>query len=67
MKTTDELFRFHNQNFDEIRCKLDSTQNPRSFEKYPTSRTFGLYFPVVRPVLRLLEQLADSRAGHRRK
>ena len=35
-KTTDESFRFHNKNFDEIRCKLDSTENPRSFEKYPT-------------------------------
>ena len=31
-----ESFRFHNKNFDEIRCKLDSTENPRSFEKYPT-------------------------------
>jgi len=30
------IFRFHNQNFDEMRCKLDSTENPRSFEKYPT-------------------------------
>ena len=35
-KTTDESFRFHNKNFDEMRCKLDSTENPRSFEKYPT-------------------------------
>jgi len=35
-KTTDESFCFHNQNFDEMRCKLDSTENPRSFEKYPT-------------------------------
>jgi len=35
-KTTDKSFRFHNKNFDEIRCKLDSTENPRSFEKYPT-------------------------------
>ena len=35
-KTTDESFRFHNQNFDEMRCKLDSTENPRSIEKYPT-------------------------------
>jgi len=35
-KTTDESFRFHNKNFDGIRCKLDSTENPRSFEKYPT-------------------------------
>jgi len=36
-KTTDELFRFHNKIFDEMRCKLDSTENPRSFEKYPTT------------------------------
>ena len=35
-KTTDESFRFHNKNFDEMRCKLDSTENPRSFEKYST-------------------------------
>jgi len=35
-KTTDESFHFHNKKFDEIRCKLDSTENPRSFEKYPT-------------------------------
>jgi len=35
-KTTDESFRFHNKKFDEMRCKLDSTENLRSFEKYPT-------------------------------
>jgi len=35
-KTTNESFRFLNKNFDEMRCKLDSTENPRSFEKYPT-------------------------------
>jgi len=29
-KTTDELFCFHNKKFDEMRCKLDSTKNPRS-------------------------------------
>ena len=34
--STDKSFRFHNKNFDEIRCKLYSTENPRSFEKYPT-------------------------------
>jgi len=32
-KTTDESFRFHNKKFDEMRCKLESTENPRSFEK----------------------------------
>jgi len=36
-KTTDESFRFHNKNLDEIRCKLDSTENPRSFEKLKNS------------------------------
>ena len=35
-KTTDESFRFHNKKIDETRCKLDSTENPQSFEKYPT-------------------------------
>jgi len=25
--TTDELFRFHNDEFDEMPCKLDSTEN----------------------------------------
>jgi len=34
-KSTDESFRFHNKYFDEMRYKLDSTKNPRSFEKYP--------------------------------
>jgi len=34
--TTDESIRFHNKNFGEIRCKLDSSENPRSFEKYLT-------------------------------
>jgi len=35
-KPTDESFRFRNKKIDEIRCILDSTENPRSFEKYPT-------------------------------
>ena len=34
--TTDELVRFHNNEFDEMPCELDSTENPCSFEKYPT-------------------------------
>jgi len=34
--TTDELFRFHNNKFDEMPCKLDSTENVRSLPKYPT-------------------------------
>jgi len=33
--TTDESFRFHNNKFDEMPCKVDSTENPRSFETYP--------------------------------
>jgi len=31
--TTDELYCFHNDEFDELPCKLDSTENLRSFEK----------------------------------
>jgi len=33
---TDESLRFHNNKFDEMPCKLDSTENLRPFEKYPT-------------------------------
>jgi len=32
-KSTDESFRFHYKLLDEMRCKLDSTENLRSFEK----------------------------------
>jgi len=32
----DESFRFHNKKIDEMRCKLDSTENLRLFEKYLT-------------------------------
>jgi len=35
-KTADESFRFHSKKFDEMRRKLDSTENPRSFKKNPT-------------------------------
>jgi len=28
------LFRFHNDESDEMPCKLDATENLRSFEKY---------------------------------
>jgi len=31
-----KFVRFHNDEFDEMPCKLDSTENPRSIEKYPT-------------------------------
>jgi len=32
-RTTDELIRFHNNKVDEMPCKLESTENPHSFEK----------------------------------
>ena len=35
-KFTDESFRLHNQKFDEMRFKLESNENPRSFAKHPT-------------------------------
>jgi len=34
--TTDQSFRFNHKKIDEMLCKLDSTEKPRSFEKYPT-------------------------------
>jgi len=37
--TIDQLFRFKNNESDEMPCKLDSTENRRSFEKYPTIST----------------------------
>jgi len=33
--TIDESFRFYMNKFDEMLCKMDSTENPCSFEKYP--------------------------------
>ena len=33
---TDESFRFRNNEFDEMPCKLDSTENLRAVEKFPT-------------------------------
>ena len=36
VQNTDESFRFHNKKIDEIRCKLYSTENRCSFEKYPS-------------------------------
>ena len=53
--TTDESFRFHNRKIDEMNCKLDSTENLRSFEKYPTPpysdviSIWRLYLPGVEP------------------
>jgi len=34
--TTNESFRFRKNSFDEMLCKLDYTENPRSFEKNKT-------------------------------
>jgi len=34
--TTEQLVHFHINEFDEKPCKLESTENPRSFEKYQT-------------------------------
>jgi len=39
--TTDESFRFHNNEFDEMPYKLDPTEDPRSFEKYLTPPSYG--------------------------
>jgi len=33
--TTDESFRLHNDEFDEMPCKQDVIENLRPFEKYP--------------------------------
>jgi len=44
-KTTNESFRFHNKKIDGMRCKLDFTENPRLFEKFPTSPS-GLATPI---------------------
>ena len=46
-KTTDESFHFHNKNFDEIRCKLDSTENPRSLEKLPNPTLLGEHILIL--------------------
>jgi len=34
--TANQFFRFHTNKFNKMPCKLDSTENPHSFEKYPT-------------------------------
>jgi len=45
------LFSFHRNKFDEMPCKLDSTENLRPFEKYPTppasQGNTGLQNPVT--------------------
>ena len=35
-RITFESFRFHNNEFDQMRRELDPIENPRSFDKYPT-------------------------------
>ena len=35
--TTDELVYFHKNEFDEMTCELESTENPHSIEKHSTS------------------------------
>jgi len=35
--TTENLFRFHNNKFDEMPCKLDSTEDARSFRTKPNT------------------------------
>jgi len=45
--TTDESFSFHNNEFDDMPCELDSTENPRSFEKCPTPSQFYIMYPCV--------------------
>jgi len=35
--TAYQSFHFRNNSFDEMRCKLDFTENPCSFEKIPTT------------------------------
>jgi len=42
-----QIVAFPQQKFDEIRCKLDSTENPRSFEKYPTAPERGNFLKAV--------------------
>jgi len=38
--TTCRSFRFHNNKFDEITCKMDSKENPHPFKKYSTPPSF---------------------------
>ena len=38
---TNQIVKFHKYVIDETLCKLDSSENPRSFEKYPTAHATG--------------------------
>jgi hypothetical protein len=44
--TTNGLLRFHNDEFDEMPCKLNSTENPFSFEKNIQSY-LNIFCPLV--------------------
>jgi len=43
-RTTDGSFRLHNKKFDEMRCKVDSTENERLFENYPNPLQIALTY-----------------------
>jgi len=44
-RTTNESFRFHNKKIDEMPCKLNSAENLRPFDKYPTPRLQARTYP----------------------
>jgi len=46
--TTDKSFSFHNNELNEIPCKLDSTENPRWFEKSLYSRWGWVFLERMR-------------------
>jgi len=49
--TTDQLVRFHKNQFDEIPRKLDSSEIPRSFGKYPTPPSSQSELPSMRNMI----------------
>ena len=54
-KPPTKLFRLHNNKFEEMPCKLDSTENPRSFEKSLNPPYGGIgYFPQWNPVYNVI-------------
>jgi len=58
--TTDESLRFHNNKFDEMRCKLDSTENLRAFENpQPHLNTPSRFF-LEKKFLELFRNLSSS-------
>ena len=59
-KSADASFRFHNKNFDEMRCKLDCTENLRSFDwGMPNSTLIGIgltqYELIMQKLIALIE------------